>query len=44
MTVASSRRAVRPTVLVHRQDVVQLGQLVVRASADEVDAIVHLIG
>ena len=38
---AGTARAVRPAVLVHRQGVVRFGPLMVRTSADEVDAIVH---
>src|SRR5205814_7289025 len=41
MRVALAARAVGPPVFVHRQCVGGLGTLVVRARAEEVDAIIH---
>ena len=38
---AFSGRAVGPAVFVHRYGIVRFGPLVFRASAEEVDAIVH---
>lgn len=42
VALARAARAVRPAVFVHRQGVVQIGSLMFRTSAIEVDAIIHL--